>query len=220
MMVDENAAKDSVEEKGLDRILGLSDGVFAFAVTLLVLGLAVPALAPGASRTSASLYNALAGEANAFEAYAISFFIASIWWVAHHRIFRYVKRYDTALMWRNLFFLLFITIIPFMTELIDQYGDLKLAVVIYDGSQLLGGLALSGVWRHIATNHLYSKDLLTEAQVKQMRNRGYIPILVFGLAIVIALALPQEISPSLANLVLFAMFPLQRRMTTKNEPGD
>lgn len=206
MMNDDDAARDSAEEKGLDRILALSDGVFAFAITLLVLGLSVPTLAQGVSRTSANLFMALEGDATAFEAYAVSFFVISIWWIAHHRLFGYIKRYDAGLMWRNILFLLFITIIPFLTELLSTYGDVKLAVVIYDGSQLLGGVALILLRRYALKNHLFSTRLVTPDLIKQMTTRGYIPVIVFAASIVVVLVLPPGISPSYTQLVLFALF--------------
>jgi len=68
---------------GLDRVLAISDGVFAFAVTLLVLDLVVPVLSPGAS--TADLWQALSKEYVSFLSYLTSFFIAGLWWNAHNR---------------------------------------------------------------------------------------------------------------------------------------
>jgi uncharacterized membrane protein len=66
---------------GLDRTLAISDGVFAFAVTLLVLDLIVPILSPGAS--SIDLWNALSGEHISFLGFIFSLLIAGIWWNEH-----------------------------------------------------------------------------------------------------------------------------------------
>ena len=69
----------------LDRIIAISDGVFAFAVTLLVLDLVVPVLSSGA--TFRDLYQALSKENASFVSYLLSFLIAGVWWNAHNRNF-------------------------------------------------------------------------------------------------------------------------------------
>lgn len=209
-MSDEDAS-GSGEQKGLDRILALSDGVFAFAITLLVLGLAVPAIT---LQTSSSLLVALSKESSSFYSYAISFVVISVWWVAHHRLFRYITKYDSALLWINLAFLLFITIIPFLTELLNKYGNIVLAVVIYDVSQILGGLALSILWRYATNKHLLTKSLIP-AQIRNIRIRGYVPMIAFLLAIAVAFALPKGVDPSDSMFVLFVMFPLMRFASRK-----
>ena len=82
---------------GLDRILAISDGVFAFAVTLLVLDLFVPVLSSGA--TSGDLGQALSKEYASFVSYLLSFFIAGVWWNAHHRNFSFLRYTDSRLRW-------------------------------------------------------------------------------------------------------------------------
>ncbi|HZW55199.1 MAG TPA: TMEM175 family protein [Nitrososphaerales archaeon] len=146
----------------------------------------------------------------------LSFFIIAVWWVAHHRLFRYIIGYDAALMWRNLVFLLFITIIPFLTEILDQYGDIEVALIIYNLSQFMGGLALNSVWNHATSKQLLISKSLTQDQVRNIRLRGYVPSIVFALAIGVSFLLPPGISPATANLTLFAMFPLLRIVGRKN----
>jgi uncharacterized membrane protein len=211
----DESAKGSGEEKGLDRIISLSDGVFAFALTLLVLGLAVPALKTGETRTSLNLLGALAGDATAFYSYAISFFVIGIWWLAHHRLFRYVERYDAGLMWRNLFFLLFVTIIPFLTQLLDTYGDVLVAVIIYDLVQVFGGIALNFIWRYVAEKHFITKSL-SQNQIESIRNRGVAPALVFLLAIGVAFFLSAVgIAPAYAQYSLVSMAPVSRLLSKR-----
>ena len=209
MLEDEGRKSESGEQKGLDRILALSDGVFAFAITLLVLSLTVPPLR--GARTSLNLILSLSTMSNAFFSYALSFFVIGIWWFAHHRLFRYIVKYDTALMWRNLFFLLFVTIVPFLTQLLGQYGDILITVVIYDAVQMIGGLVLAEVWNYATTHRLIDIKVLTPSQIRNIRLRGLVPSFTFLAAIgVSALFSIVGISPSAANLTLFAMFPLLR----------
>ena len=102
-------------DKGLDRILALSDGIFAFSLTLLALSLVVPKLTAGQS--NAELSEKLAEEIPSFFVYFWSFFVVSFYWFAHHRVFRYIKRYDSLMMWLNIIFLMFITLVPFILTL-------------------------------------------------------------------------------------------------------
>ena len=76
---------------GLDRLLALSDGVFAFAMTLLVVQLAVPQLAPG---EVGQLGSRLLEEGLSYVSYLISFVVISLYWYSHHRLFRYIRRWD------------------------------------------------------------------------------------------------------------------------------
>jgi uncharacterized membrane protein len=207
-MIADERGTESAEEKGLDRILALSDGVFAFAITLLVLSLTVPTLT--GEKNSLNLLGSLAGELPTFYTYALSFFVISVWWVAHHRLFRYIKRYTTTLMWLNLFFLLFITIIPFLTEILDQYGSIQAALIIYDLTQLFGGLALYAIWTYATGHHMIDSKTLSRSQIRNIRIRSLVPSLIFLLAIAISFVLPQGTPPSTANFALFCMFPLLR----------
>jgi uncharacterized membrane protein len=219
MLADESGS-ETAGQKGLDRILALSDGVFAFAITLLVLSLAVPSLSPSQSRTDYNLLVLLSGDINTFYSYALSFVVISIWWISHHRLFRHISKYNSSLMWTNLFFLLFITIIPFLTELVSQYGDIRIAVIIYDLTQAIGGLVLSALWNVAIKNHLLSSERLTKAQIRNIRIRTYVPTFVFLLAIGISFVLPPSIPPGYANFALFAMFPLMRFASRQNAGAD
>ena len=203
------------EKKGLDRILAVSDGVFAFAITLLVLGLAVPTLSQGESRTSINLLKALSGEFPVFYSYLVSFSVISIWWTAHHRLFRSIVKYDLRLMWSNLFFLLFVTVIPFLTLLLDEYGDIQIAVVIYDLVQASGGFALSLIWHYVSINHRLISESLTSAQIRQVRLRTYVPVIVFLLTAMVAFFIPEGIPPASANFLLFLIIPLTRLVSRK-----
>ena len=218
MMNDEEASASSSQERGLDRILALSDGIFAFAITLLVLGLTVPNISEsGLSQIAlnSKLLESLGAETTAFYSYGISFAVIAIWWVAHHRIFQYIKRYDQALMWRNLLFLLFVTIIPFLTQLMNDYGNVGIAVIIYDASQFVGGFALAGIWKHASSKHLLISRSLSEGQIKGMQFRIYIPSMIFLIALVVAALFSFSyqtigIPPGCANFALFGIAPMMR----------
>ena len=96
------------------RVEAFSDGVFAVAITLLVLDLRVPL-------TNGSLGGALAAEWPAFVAFLISFFVIGIVWVNHHTLFVQLASVDRPLLFFNLLLLLSVVVIPFTTSLFAEY---------------------------------------------------------------------------------------------------
>jgi uncharacterized membrane protein len=131
----------------VSRILALSDGVFAFAMTLLVINLVVPTsgalvvAAPNAN-PNVQLGQYLLNNRISFLAYGLAFYIIGTWWIVHHRIFRWIERYNRTLMGFNLFFLLFIAVTPFDVGLLANYSNTTVAVSFYAGAQALAGLVL------------------------------------------------------------------------------
>lgn len=148
-----NAMKraDYYEERGLDRIINLSDAVFAFSLTLLTVDLVVPELQ--GSETSL-LYQDLLGEYSRFLYFLMTFVITSAYWSSHHRIFRFIRRYDGILMRLNIYFLLFITLMPFITKLISEYGHVQVAVIIAALGYAIPGFLLGIIWHYASKDHM------------------------------------------------------------------
>jgi uncharacterized membrane protein len=125
----------------IDRLLALSDGVVAIALTLLVLQLRVPSL-PSASADSASaLAAALAKGTDQLTAYVISFYVVAQFWLVHHRVFQHLAGQEEGLAWWNFAFLFTITIMPFTSDMLGEYGSNPLAVDIFALNLLLASLA-------------------------------------------------------------------------------
>ena len=118
-----------------ERLRTLADGVFAIVMTLLVLELGVP-VAKGLSRNTELLHQ-LGEMWPEFLIYGLSFLILGIFWVIHHTIYAEVKRYDTTLVWLNILFLMFVSLIPFSTALVGKNGFIKVTAVIYGINMLL-----------------------------------------------------------------------------------
>ncbi len=133
---------------GNERIVGLSDGVFAIAITLLVLSLIVPASLP-----RGGLFGLLPVLLPKLVGHVITFAILGIYWVAHHNMFKYVHRHDRTLLWLNLLFLLFVAVMPFPTGLIAEYPNDRFAIVAYGTALALGGFSLELMWRYATHNH-------------------------------------------------------------------
>jgi len=127
---------------GVERLLGLSDGVVAIALTLLVLQLKLPAGAQVTDpRSAADLAAALARQGGQLTSYVISFYVIAVFWLAHHRVFRRAAGHDEGLAWWNFAFLFTITVMPFTSSLLGEYSDNPLSIDIFAANLLLATLA-------------------------------------------------------------------------------
>jgi uncharacterized membrane protein len=126
-MAKEVTAKRRIDnEIEFGRIVAFSDGVFAIAITLLVLNLEV-----AKGLTEGQIDNALWEQREFFLAYAISFAVIGRFWLVHHRFFSEVEAFDGRLIGLNLLYLGFVVLIPFSSELLGEYGGKTTALVFY-----------------------------------------------------------------------------------------
>jgi uncharacterized membrane protein len=133
------------------RIEAFSDGVFAIAITLLVLDLKVPHDAPGGRR----LAELLLAQWPAYLAFLTSFATILIMWINHHRIFSLVGRSDDRLLFYNGLLLLGVTIVPFPTSLVAEYlrrDGAQTAALVFNGTYILTAVTFNLLWRTAAVN--------------------------------------------------------------------
>ncbi|HTY76019.1 MAG TPA: TMEM175 family protein [Candidatus Nanoarchaeia archaeon] len=189
------------EDYGLDRTLALSDGVFAFALTLLVLDLVVPVLSSGT--TSMDLWKALSNEYISFLNFVLSFAIAGVWWNAHHRNFQHVRNTNIPLRLLNIVFLVWIALIPFFTKLLTQYHTLQLSVAMYAFDQAAAGFSLSILWYYASRNNdLIERGMTAKAIRFSMIRNAVVPVFFvasIGLAFVDA---------GVASFSWYLLFPI------------
>lgn len=137
-------------DNSLGRLLALSDGVFAIALTLLALDLRVPSLGP--SPSNAALQHALAHQAPRYLSFLISFYVVAGYWRRHRRIMRSVERTDPALIGTTLLLLLCVAALPFPAALLGQYGSEAISLVVYGGLNAVAVLIMLRV-QHIVRSH-------------------------------------------------------------------
>jgi uncharacterized membrane protein len=129
------------------RLEAFSDGVFAIAITLLVLDLAVP---PRGEPREGGLAAALGHEWPSYFAYLVSFLVIGIIWVNHHTVFDKVRLVDRPVLFANLALLLVVSVIPFPTRLLAEYltagTDAHIAAAIYSATMFMMGLAFGALW--------------------------------------------------------------------------
>ena len=173
--------------RGLDRVLAFSDGVFAIAITLLVLNLRVAHLS--GANLDHRLLHALGDDGGVLVGFVISFYVIARYWMAHHWLSLVLRRVDTRFIVINLAFLAFIVFLPFPTEILGLYGGTVTGVVFYAGTMVVVALLSGGLWEYGFRWHL------TDAPVgpafrRQARMRAAVPLVVFATSIPIAFARP------------------------------
>ena len=202
----DQSARD--ERHGVDRLEAFSDGVFAIAITLLVLGIEIPNV------NEDDLGTALTDLGPSVFGYFLGFAVIGLFWVGHHAFFVQVARHDGRLLWSNLLFLSLIAAMPFSSGLLGDYGDSELAVIVFAANVSLAALASylteqgairSGLMRpgsELARRPLLTAELLVPA--------------VFALSIPIAL-----VSVTGAQLFwLLAIFAGRVGDGTRRAPGS
>jgi uncharacterized membrane protein len=195
---------DDQEEElpGVERLLTLSDGVVAIALTLLVLQLKVPVATAANANSVPLLRQQLAHEGPQFTSYLISFYIIGQFWLAHHRVFRNIRGHREGLAWWNFAFLLSITVMPFTSDLLGEFSDNRLAIDIFAVNLLLASLTTQATYFYARQRGLLAKEDTAARRLGVIRTAGL--VFAVGLSIVVA-----QYSVSLAKYswLLIAVVP-------------
>jgi uncharacterized membrane protein len=139
-----------------ERLAALSDGIFAVAMTLLVLDLHAPAIEAVASERA--LARALLALAPRLLVYLLSFMTLGIFWVGQQTQLNRLERSNRELAWYHLAFLLMVTLVPFSTSLMAEFITYRVALLVYWANILLLGVTLMVAWRHADRHGLVSPD--------------------------------------------------------------
>jgi uncharacterized membrane protein len=176
---------EAADEEGIGRILALSDGVFAIALTLLVIAITVPA-----TTGNAGLPEALLGLWPRYLAYLLSFVVIARFCVIHHVAFRLIARYDTALVWLNLLLLMVVAFLPFSTAVLGKHAGSPAAAMLYAVSVCLASTSSAGYWWYASGRGRLLRPHVGRARIRAMRARSLSAPVFFALTLPIA-ALPH-----------------------------
>ncbi len=166
------------------RLEAFSDGVFAIAITLLILEVRPPHSKPG------GLAGDLAHIWPSYAAYIVSFAIIGIIWVNHHSMFERIARVDHPLLFSNLGLLLTVAFLPFPTVLLADYirsGDnAHVAAAVYSANMVVIGLAFIAMWSRLIRAPALLVDGFTVDDARASRRRAVIGPVVYGASIGLA----------------------------------
>jgi uncharacterized membrane protein len=171
------------------RLEAFSDGVFAVAITLLVIEIAVP--------TGEDLWHQLKDEWPSFAAFFVSFWVIGIIWVNHHGVLDHLKRANRGVLYLNLLLLMTVVFIPFSTALLAEHlksgADEEVAAVVYSAAFTAMGLAFGSLWTYI-TRH--RQALGVELSDDEVRRRTVVFLIgnpFYVIALVVAFISPAAV---------------------------
>ncbi len=157
-----HVAYNRLAGQSLERLAALSDGVFAIAMTLLVLDLRLPAAE--AIHSEHALWRALVALSPRLLVYAMSFLTLGIFWNGQQVQLNHLVRGDRNLAWTHLAFLAAVTLVPFSTALLAEFIRYRLALGVYWLNLLLLGVVLYAGWRCAVSSGLVREDLPDEVR--------------------------------------------------------
>ena len=179
------------------RIETLTDGVFAIVMTILVFNFHTPlkdiVAQFGLLHELAALIPNLIG-------YVITFVILGVLWVGHHNQFFYIRRADRVLLWINIFFMMVVALLPFSAQLLSEYGQDRMSIIIYNINLILAEVLLFVHWWYATRDHHLLGQRL-EPQVRTLVVRRILtPAVLYLIAILISF-LSVQISIAIDILV-------------------
>lgn len=199
--------KPADDDSANDRIISLSDGVFAFAMTLMVLQFDTPT--PDKVEAG-SLQSEVLRQWPALISYAITYFVIANYWIVHHRMFNMIRSHDLGLVWLNVVFLFSISFLPFPTDVMGEYGGNSFAVVFYAVAMSITSLLSTAIWLYVSRHPRLLVGRVTPVLAHYHLLRGAGVTAIFLLSAVIAL-----VSPAAARLSWLTLFVYMRALVRR-----
>src|ERR1051325_3669596 len=144
---------------GKNRIEALSDGIFAIVMPLLILELRVPSLPPDAPNVDVA--PALAGLWPKFLSYIVTFISLGFFWVGHHIMYHGIRRADRTLLWLNIFFFMFVSLLPFSTSVLNAFSQAFIAPLFFGANLAIIGWLLLLQWLYANSQPDMMADFVT-----------------------------------------------------------
>src|SRR5262245_39501996 len=205
--VDTGGAEPNEAAAETARVEAFSDGVFAIAITLLVLDLKVPSPSPLGPRLAMLLLR----QWPSYLAFTTSFAFVGIMWLNHDRLFTLMRRPDHGLPLRNTLLLLVVTVVPFPTALLAAYlghRDQEVAAMVYSGTYVAIAVFFNLLWRHASfENRLL--DPRADPRAVEAIHRAYAfgPLLYLAATALAIVSVPACLIMNIALAIFFALHP-------------
>ena len=184
-----------------NRLEAFSDGVFAVAITLLILEINVPG--------GENLWHQLKEEWPSFASFFVSFWVIGIIWVNHHGVIDHIKQADRGVLYLNLFVLMSVVLIPFSTALMAEHlksgADENVAAAVYAGSFVLMAISFGVLWEYITRHREKLGVELTDEEVRSRSRSFQIGNPIYALAVVVAFISPAVVLVIIGALAVYYM---------------
>jgi uncharacterized membrane protein len=190
------------------RLETMVDTIFAFAMTLLMFGIAMPE--SSVNQTATDLSADLVKLIPEFVLFVIAFLILALFWIEHHRQFHFLKIVDPTILRFNIAILIFIVLIPFTTDMAGAYDGVRIAVLLFHVNILIVGSLFLGQWMYICRcRHICDADFDIVIEGDRLRLLAIIPIVAI-IGIVVAFFSPPY---SLLAYLLVPSIVIIRKLT-------
>ena len=184
-----------------NRLEAFSDGVFAVAITMLVLEINIPG--------GENLWHQLKEEWPSFASFFVSFWVIGIIWVNHHGVIDHLKRADRGVLYLNLLVLMSVVLIPFSTALMAEHlksgADENVAAAVYAGSFVLMAVSFGVLWEYITRHREGLGVELTDEEVRRRSRSFQIGNPIYALAVVVAFISPAVVLVIIGALAVYYM---------------
>ncbi|MFD7448307.1 TMEM175 family protein [Kitasatospora sp. NPDC059827] len=174
-----------METRDTGRIEAFSDGVFAIAITLLVLEIKIPQ-----AHGAAELWRALGAQWPSYFAYVVSFLVIGVVWVNHHTLFAHLARVDRTLMFLNLLLLMLISVLPFPTAVVAQNlrngSAANVAAAVYGAVMVGQAVLFSAFWNHVTRTGRCFDEQVDVPAARAARWRFELGLVVYPLTVALA----------------------------------
>lgn len=205
MADDEQTQSSVIEARETGRLEAFSDGVFAIAITLLILEIDVPL-------HSEHLFHDLLHKWPSFLAYALSFLVILIMWVNHHTIFRLISRIDRRFLILNGVLLMLITFLNYPTAVLADYltsSHAGTALVLYNGTFVVVALTFATLWFYAARDGRLLAPGIDPERIT-MINRAYRrgPFIYFAAFLMAFVSVPLSLAIDIGLAIYFTVFNL------------
>jgi uncharacterized membrane protein len=206
--------------QSLERLTALSDGLFAVAMTLLVLDLRVPVSSAGSVYSEHGLWEALLRLGPNFAAYLLSFTMLGTFWLAQHTLLGILGRCDRTLTWINLGFLFVVSLLPFSAALLAHYARFRLGVGAYWLNIFLLGAGLEWAARYGRRALLPADARQERARLDTFRQRILLAQTLYAAAALICLVNTLASVIALALVQLYFIVSPRLARGARKRPGD
>jgi uncharacterized membrane protein len=200
------------------RVEAFSDGVFAIAITLLVLTVAQP-------RTYRGLAHELATQWPSLAAYIVSFTVIGVMWINHHSVFMYLEQVDRGLLYLNLLLLMTIAFLPYPTGVLGQAlakgQGTRTAAVVYGVVMTLNACAWSVLWLYASRHRRLLRPDFPEDERSMATLLFTIGVLVYTISVGVAFLNAYAFLALQGLLVVYYAFdPISRRAARQAQTDD
>jgi uncharacterized membrane protein len=183
------------------RLENLSDGIFAFAMTLLVIGLNIPDKATLVQSTGYAAHHLVSLQSD-FLNYILAFLILGAFWLAHHIQLHSVRSLNKTYVWINLYTLLFVALLPFSTSFSGDFPDVPLGSIVFEANLFAIGMGMFWQWKYATHGQRLTDPALKPAYIRKVSILNLIVPAVSILCILVALA------GSTSSLMIYLALPV------------